>query len=281
MRFLLAMVIAATATACATVVSQATNGFAANLGTAIVNQDDPETVRDGAPAFLLMLDGFVEGAPDDVATLTAASELYAAYGVLFVDERERAVRLTTRALDYAARALCAGNDSACGIRELRFVDYVARLGDLRTRDVGTLYSFSLAWFAWIRANEGDMGALSKLPRAEEALRRVKQLDDGYRAADVERYLGVVSTIRPPALGGRFDEGRGHFERAIELSGGRDLAAKVDYARYYARTLYERDLHDRLLGEVLEAEPREPGLTLFNVLAQEQAQELLETADDYF
>ena len=75
--------------------------------------------------------------------------------------------------------------------------------------------------------------------------------------------------------------RAHYERAIALSGGRDLSIKVSYARYYARTLYERELHDRLLNEVLAADPVQPGYTLFNTLAQDEAVELLESADDYF
>ena len=73
----------------------------------------------------------------------------------------------------------------------------------------------------------------------------------------------------------------HFERAIELSGGRDLSAIVEYANGYARLMYERDLHDRLLNEVLAADPTVIGATLMNVLAQELAAELLATADDYF
>ena len=92
---------------------------------------------------------------------------------------------------------------------------------------------------------------------------------------------MLSTIRPPALGGRFDEGRQHFESAIDLSRGRNLSILVDYARYYARTLYERELHDELLGRVLAADPRHEDLTLFNVLAQRDAEELLASADDYF
>ena len=50
---------------CATVVATAGGGMAENLNAAIMNQDDPELVRDGAPAYLLMLDSFVEGAPGD------------------------------------------------------------------------------------------------------------------------------------------------------------------------------------------------------------------------
>jgi hypothetical protein len=55
-----------------------------------MNQDDPELVRDGAPAYLLMLDSFVEGSPDNEAALGAAAQLYSAYGVVFVDDPVRA-----------------------------------------------------------------------------------------------------------------------------------------------------------------------------------------------
>ena len=41
------------------------------------------------------------------------------------------------------------------------------------------------------------------------------------------------------------------------------------------------MHDRLLREVLEADPREPGLTLSNTLARQQARQLLATSEDYF
>ena len=84
--------------ACASLMQSATSGMAANLNAAIMNQDDPETVRDGAPAYLLMLDSFIEGSPNDATMLGAAAELYAAYGVIFVEDKQRADRLTSRAL---------------------------------------------------------------------------------------------------------------------------------------------------------------------------------------
>ena len=281
MKILLAIILAALLSGCASLVSQATSGMADNLGIAILNQDDPGIVRDGAPAYLLMLDSFVQGSPDNPDTLIAAAELYAAYGVLFAGDNERARRLTSRALDYAERALCATDRKACDIADLSFADYQQALDRLDRNDVDALYTFSLAWFGWIRVHSEDMLALAKLPRAEAAMRRVRALDRSYREADVEHYLGVLTTLRPPALGGRFDEGRAHFERAIELTNGHDLGTKVDFARYYARTLYDRELHDRLLAEVLATDPEQFGFTLFNVLAQRQARVLLDSADDYF
>ena len=66
-----------------------------------------------------------------------------------------------------------------------------------------------------------------------------------------------------------------------MSGGQDLGAKIAFAKGYAMLLYDRELHDRLINEVLEASPYADGLTLTNVLAQEQAQHMRAEADDYF
>jgi hypothetical protein len=266
---------------CASVMQSATGTLAANLSSAILNQDDPETVRDGAPAYLLMLDSFIEGSPGDAAMLSAAAELYAAYGVVFVDDTERADRLTRRALNYARQSLCASNDEACGLEGLSFPEFSAMLTQLQTKDVGSLYTFGLASIAYVKVHAGDWGALTSLPRVTAALERVQELDASYQAVQVEHYLAVLNTIRPPALGGDFEAGKAHYERALELSGGKDLSITVDYARYYARTLYDRDLHDYLLNGVIAAEPMQDGYTLFNTLAQREARELLDTADEYF
>ena len=56
---------------------------------------------------------------------------------------------------------------------------------------------------------------------------------------------------------------------------------MEYAHTYARLMFDRPLHDRLLKEVMAADPAVPGYTLNNVLAQQQARQLLNSADDYF
>lgn len=267
--------------ACASIMQSATNDMAANLSAAIMNQDDPETVRDGAPAYLLMLDSFIEGAPKDAAMLAAAAELYAAYGVIFVENNQRANRLTSKALAYAQQSLCVSNSAACGSYDRSFREFEDTLQKLGKKDVASLFTFGLASIAYIKAHSDDWGAMAKLPRVESALVRVQALDSQYNAVQLEHFLAILKTIRPPALGGDFDAGKAHYERALQLSGGKDLSINVDYARYYARTLYDRELHDRLLNDVLSAEPVQDGYTLFNTLAQREALELLAAADDYF
>lgn len=281
LRFLMIAAASLLLAACASMMASAGSGLAGNLNAAIMNQDDPELVRDGAPAYLLMLDSFVEGAPDNEAALSAAAQLYSAYGVVFVDDPVRRRKLTTRGRDYGRRAICEAAKEACGMWDLPYDEFTARLQELDRKQVPALYTLALSWFAWIQAHSDDFGALAKLPLAQAALWRVQKLDRSYEEATIEHLLGVLNTIRPPALGGDFDAGLVHFERALRVSRGRDLSIKVDYAKYYARTLYDRDLHDRLLHEVLDVDPVEPGLTLFNTLAQDDARELLASADDYF
>ena len=228
-----------------------------------------------------MLDSFVQGAPDNVAALSAAAELYSAYGVVFVDDPLRARKLTARGRAYGRRALCSAKESVCGMWNESYEGFQIRLQEVGEDEIEALYTFGLSWIAFIQAHSDDYTALAKLPHAQLALKRVHEIDSSYEEANVEHYLAVLDTIRPPALGGDFDSGRAHYERAIEASGGKDLSIKVNYARYYARTLYERELHDRLLAEVLATDPVQPGFTLFNTLAQKEAVELLESAQDYF
>ena len=58
-------------------------------------------------------------------------------------------------------------------------------------------------------------------------------------------------------------------------------AKVFFAERYARLVFDRDLHDRLLADVIAADAEVDGRVLSNTLAQAQAQELLASADEYF
>jgi hypothetical protein len=160
-------------------------------------------------------------------------------------------------------------------------DFAAALAGFGKRDVPRLYVFGVSWLARLQANEEDLAALADLPKVEALFARLTALDEGYQQGGPQLYLGVLRLLRPPALGGAPERGRAHLERALELSGGRNLTAKVELARRYARMFYDRELHDRLLNEVLAADPVAEGLTLFNVTAQEEAHALLASADDYF
>lgn len=267
--------------ACAGLVSSTTGRLAGSVSSAILNQDDLETVRDGAPAYLLMVDGLIEGEPRSENLLLAGARLYGAYASAFVDDPVRTRRLAARARDYGHRALCLRRAELCAAAGGPFEIFAPRLKELGRGDVPVLYSFATAWAGWVQANPDDWSAVADLPQIEAAMKRVVELDEAHDFGGAHLYLGVLTTLRPEALGGQPESGRAHFEQAIALSEGRNLMAKVLFARHYARLVFDRELHDRLLGEVLAADPEVPGLTLSNVLAQQEARSLLDRADAYF
>ena len=266
---------------CSMFVAKATDSFGTNLTTAMLNQDDPELVRDGMPSYMIMMDSFVQGSPDNPAMLSAAANLYASYGAVFADDETRATRLTSRARDYALRAMCESYADSCDWRELNYDDFVATLDGLTEQHADTVYIYSFATLAYLRAHSSDWNSLAELPQAEALIKRYLEISGESAKASAHTYLGVILTLRPPALGGKPEEARTHFEKAIALSGGRDLGAKIEFAKGYAKLLYDQELHDQLVDEVLDANPKADRLTLTNVLAQEEALRLRAEASDYF
>ncbi len=267
---------------CASMAKSAAADFADNLSAAILNQDDPELVRDSLPAYLLLLDSLAASPDASGEVLGASARLYAAYAVVFVTDSIRSANLAARARTYGVRALCAdGRSQTCGIDQLPFAELELQLGKADSDDASVLLSYSIGSLAFIRTHGEDWEALAELPKIESVLNRLLVIGPDSDAALVNTYLGVLNSLRPPALGGQPERGRQYFDRALALTDRRDLGVLVEYARGYARLVYDRELHDRLLNEVLQSDPRQPGYTLFNTLAQRQAAELLASADDYF
>ena len=264
---------------CSSLVSSAAGGLADSLTGAILNSDDPETVASALPAYLLLIDGLVADNPEDPAMLRAAATLSGAFGSNFVQSPERAARLQARALQLALNAECAEDQRACDLRTRDFSAFEAWAVDYS--DVAALYVLGSAWAGYVQSHSEDWNAVAELARVRAVFDRILVLDETVDQGSAHIFLGVLDTLVPPALGGRPDDGRKHFERAIEISGGTHLTAKVLYAEQYARLVFDRELHDRLLEEVLAADPRVPGLTLANVLAQRDAEALLASAEDYF
>jgi len=277
----LILLLAFLTTGCSYFVSSATIDLTENLSRAILDNNDLETVEVGGPAYLLMVDSLLYRDPYNASLLRAAANVYTAYTEVFVKDKERAKKLTDKALDYALRGICARRPDTCSFRRHNFQEFENVISGLGEKEVPDLFTLGSAWSEWIQAHREDWNAVAEISRVESVMKRVVQLNESYQNGAAHLYLGVLATLLPPALGGKPDVGKRHFERALELSGNKNLMVKVLYARHYARLVFDKGLHDRLLNEVLKAKTDVPGYTLSNTLAQRQARELLKSGEDYF
>ncbi len=278
---LVIVVLAWTLSGCTLVVSSAASGLSESVSASVLNQDDPETAKAALPTFMVLLDGMVRDNPTNPDILSSTATLYASYGAIFADDPVRASRLTTRARGYAHTAVCEVYAPSCNWGRLTYDEFVASLDGLQPKHAEYVYTYGFTSLAYLRAHSDDWNSLAELPHMEALFNHYMNINGDAVNSAVYTYMGILLTLRPPALGGEPERAREYFEKAIELTDGRDLGAKVEFARGYAKLLYERELHDRLLNDVLTADPYYDGYTLSNVLAQEQAKALLAEADDYF
>jgi hypothetical protein len=268
-------------TGCASLVSSATSKMADNITLAILNQDDPATVRDGAPAYLLMIDGMIEGDPDNEDLLLAGAKLYGSYTSAFIEDEKRAQRLANKSLAYARTALCLEVRVVCestGGKLDQFKDSFANSGKSKIK---VLYGFAAAWVGWIQINSSDWNAVADLAKVTALFEHCLTLDETHEGGGAHVYLGVIKSLLPAALGGKPEVARQHFERAIEISAGENLMIKVLMAKHYARNVFDQELHDSLLASVKAASADYSGYTLVNSLAKLEADQLLAESEDFF
>jgi hypothetical protein len=266
---------------CNAIVRSATGDLADNLGRAIQNQNDPDTVRQGAPAYLIMIDSFIQGAPDDIALLLAGSNLYGSYAGAFASDPARNQRLTEKSRQYAHHAFCIRIPKYCDIAGYRFPEFEKSLQKIGKRDLDVLNAWGVAWAGWIQSRTEDWSAIADIPKVKAIMLRVVELDPAWDDGTAQLYLGVLNSFLPEAMGGNPTLAKTYFEQAISYSEGKNLMVKTLYARYYARMVFNKELHDTLLRNVLESSPSAPGLTLINTLAKEQAQKLLDESSEFF
>jgi hypothetical protein len=254
-----------------------------DVGRASAKQADPALVRDGTPAYLMLLDGLIEAYPKNRELLLAGAEAYGSYAGAFggLDNAERTRMLYLKGKRYALRAMPRQQEFLSVLSKPYGVleDYV---GKFSRKDVPVLFWFASCWAGWISVTTDSVAAMAHLPRVILLMERILQLDETYHYGGAHLFMGIYKAARPRACGGEPEEARKHFERAIEIGKGNFLMAYVYYAESYARKTFQKDLYVSLLEKVVQA-PADavPELTLINTIAKERANDLLRRAEDYF
>ncbi|MCP3873533.1 MAG: hypothetical protein GY699_10320 [Desulfobacteraceae bacterium] len=261
--------------------SSATSNMMEHLSKTILNNDDLSLVEDGAPAYLLMIDSFISKDPNNKKTLYTAALLYTTYADVFVEDVDRSKKMADKALNYANRAICLTNKNACNFKSKSFEECQKAISTMGKKHLPALFALGNSWASWIMLNKNDFNAIADLAYIELIMKRVVELDETYKDGSAYLYLGTLASLLPPALGGKPEQGKFYFERAISLSQGKNLMVKVLFAKLYARMIFDRALHDQLLDEVIASDPYVEGYTLVNTWAQKQAVQLKNGADDYF
>ena len=114
--------------------------------------------------------------------------------------------------------------------------------------IETLYWYASNLGKW--SHYKGLGAkLGNKDKIKAAMTRVMDIDEKFFHAAPHRYFGAFYAIAPSFAGGDMDKSEKEFKKAIEMAPNY-VGTKVLYAAEYAKKKKDRELFDKLIGEVL-------------------------------
>ncbi len=254
-----------------------------DLASATNKHQDTELVTQAAPTYLLLMDGLLEGDPNNTDLLIEASQAYTSYGALIESSAPGRARLMyQRGKDYGLRALTQKRRAVAPLLAAPYSKFTEIPSALRAEDVELVFWAASGWGAWISIQTESMAALANLPRVILLMEWVIEHDETILFGSPHLFLGIYHAALPPMLGGNPDRSLWHFERATELSGGKSSMVYVQMARYYAKQVYDLELYQSLLQKALDVPVDAiPELTLQNAAAHDLARTLLHETDVFY
>ena len=266
----------------------------ANGGGSYAKDDDPELIRAATPFSLKLMESLLSQNPEHRGLLLATASGFTQYTYVFVQQdadevadsdvkaaanlRERARRLYMRARDYGLRGLDSEHPGL--VRALRQSPSLA-LRATSVDDVAFLYWTGVSWAAVISLSKDNPESIADLPVVEALIYRALDLNESFDHGAIHNFLISYEMSRP---GGRDAESRArrHFDRAVELTQGQQVAPYVALAEAVCVAKQDRVQFEALLHRALaiNVETR-PEWKLANVVMQNRARWLLARTDQLF
>jgi predicted anti-sigma-YlaC factor YlaD len=264
-------------------------------GTVFASDSDSELVRAAAPFSLKLMESLLAGRPRHRGLLLAAASGFTQYTYAFVHQdadeleetdweasgrlRARARHLYLRARDYGLRGLEVEHP---GFEEALRERPGEAVRAARRDDVPLLYWTAVSWAAAISVSKSDPDLVADLPFVEALIDRALELDEAYGNGAVHGFLIGFERARAGAAGDPATRARQHFDRAIELSGGRQAAPHVTLAESVSIGKQDREEFESLLARALDVDVNaKPEWRLANLVMQRRARWLLSRTDRLF
>ncbi|MFC1558602.1 TRAP transporter TatT component family protein [candidate division KSB1 bacterium] len=250
---------------------------------ALLEESDVAFAEQSAPANLKLLEGLIKADPENKHLLISASYGFSSFSLAFLEgkDNERAKNFYERGKRYGLRILLQNEDFKSAFSQKADV-FKESLKSFNKDDVPALFWTGFSWGNWINLSLDNPDAIADLSRVETLMERVRELDETFYYGGVHLFFGTIYGSRSRMLGGDVERAGKHFDRAIEISGGKFLIAYVYKARFYARPMMEEELFKGLLQKVIDT-PGDvlPEQRLVNEVAKIKAKELFKNMNDYF
>lgn len=249
-------------------------------------QTDINLVCEGAPSYLLMLDSLLVSNPESPALLLSTTKAYSGFSSALSEcgaGENRIAAVTDKAHVYGIRLLqhyLPLQDSGNIALPATETDFNDQLNHINRSDMEDVFWGTYGWLSWVQSQKGSPASIADMVVIEKIMQRLLELDETYEGGSIHLFFGAYHALKPAMLGGRPALSKEHFEKALALSKRQFLITQITYAQTYARNVFDQELHDALLDEVLAFPLSDaPEFALSNQIAKQKAKKLLE--ENYF
>lgn len=249
----------------------------------LYEETDLELAEHAIATDIKLVEGMLKGDPENEKLMLLASQALAGYALGFVEDENtpRAVALYERSKNHAVNIL-KQNNSLFKDEKINYQEFEKRLAKIDKKMLPALFWSAFSWAGYIRLNLTDPQAIADLPKVEAMMKRVQELDAGFFYGAADLFFGSIKGMKPRMLGGNPEQAKQHFEKNLELTGGKFLLTYVYYAQFYAMKTLDEDLFVELLTKVEDASfELLPQGKLFNAIAKKKAKLLMDKRADYF
>jgi hypothetical protein len=265
-------------------------GFAGELASqSSAPEDDLVLAREASAFYLKLSESVLRETPDNLQLAAAVASGFTQYAYAYVQSdadriaatdasaaqrlRERAARLYHRAQRHAIGALEAQSP---GFTKALASNSPEQWPRLRADQVGVAYWGAASWGAWIAMSKDKPDVVADFPLAIRLAKLAWATSPEYGGGSLSSLIGTFEASRP---GGSAAQATVYFDQAIALGAGRNAGVFVAKAEAIALPAGDKPAFESLLKRALAASEMQPDLA--NLVMQERAMWLLETANDLF
>jgi predicted anti-sigma-YlaC factor YlaD len=265
-------------------------------GTVFTGDNDPELVGDALPFAIKMYESLLASIPHHRGLQLRTGTLYVMYAYAFLhspaemhkddtkEEYEKKEFLMQRAKNLYLRGrdilLNALDKKYPGFSiKIKGKQYEDAVKPISIDDIDFLFWAGTGWLGAFTIDPMDMDLAVTWPRAKALIDKTRELDENYMNGAIHEFYIAYYGSRPE---GNFKLAREHFQKALELSGGKSGSPYIALATTAAVRENNPEEFKKLLNKALEIEPEADSENrLMNTLNRRKALWLLSHLEDFF
>ena len=239
-----------------------------NIEVALFQQENLMLVKEGLPGQILLLEGMLETAPNDLLLLTMATKAYTGLGMMVEDtDPAQATVLYTRGTELGIKALKQHRGFRNALKKGKSVGEAARLIK-NGKFLPPLLWTASCMGANVLLNAGDPMIAIDLAAVNNMANHVVEVNGDYFHGFAYMFVGTVNSMLPATFGGDKEKAKQAFKTIADMNDGKFLLPQVFYARFFVTD--DTDAKTILQSIVDTPSGQMPKIELLNQIAKSKA-----------